>query len=654
MVPGLGWDNLRNLETGMITSFSYSQCKVTYDRMYLIPDQTFAIPIKTSIVEHNSEYIENWDSYKSVTSRTINSGFDFFGRIGGKFSKEYLTVKSRMFNEKAVSTRTELRHRFHSIRQLPDSKLHPSFKNRLLDIVSLLKSDDTRAADYATQLLIRDYGTHYLVSVDAGAVLVQQDNLKSTVKTSFSGRTNSITAAGGVQFLTALNSRASSSNYNSQSDLTAYREHLTSSKLTSYGGPPYRIGMNVTEWEMNLSNNLVAVDRTGRPIHSVITTDNMKPEIVSITEIMALKNLVQKVVSRYYAFNTHLGCMDVTAQNFDYQANAPYPGACVAASRNYTFGGVFQTCSYISNSNGMCGNLIQKNPITGKYSCPNNYNSVLLLSGEVSRPKTDKRCHLKKRCSFLGFLNCRHEQECNYVQGIEKVRHETFWCAPNRERKPDTGYLFGGIYSNDLNNPVTRGKSCPTHYINMKIGSHAHICLSEDYELGHQFSLPFGGFFSCKSGNRLAINNTSDFLNNPRDWPMRCPGGFTQHLALTDNNCRVNFCVRAGTLLRATDLDIVLPPFEPRPGMKENSTMDFFDGPDPDAMKKFASGYDFTFDSSSECTNGNCVDKMSSSFVIDNDNSASDNGDLSLSAESRIVVLGLLVSTIAWKLNSFS
>lgn len=581
MVPGIGWDNLRNIETGMITSFSYSQCKVTYDRTYLIPDQTFAIPIKTSIVERNSEYIEHWDSYKSLTSRSINSGFDFFGKIGGKFSNEYLDVKSSMFNEKAISMRMELRHRFYSIKQIPDSKLHPSFKNRLMDIMSLLKSNDSRSADYAAQLLVRDYGTHFLISVDAGAILVQQDNLKSTIKSSYKGRTNTITAAGGVQFFSFLNAGGSYTSSSGETDLRAYRSHITSSKVRSYGGPPFRVGMNITEWETNLRNNLVAVDRVGRPIQSVITVENMKPEIVHTAEIIELKNLVQDVASRYYAFNTHLGCTDVSAPNFDYQANSPFPGACKASSKNYTFGGVFQTCSYISNSNGMCGSLTQKNPITGAYRCPSGYNSVLLLSGTASRPKTEKNCRLEKKCSFWIF-NCRRENKCQYSQKTERVRHQTFWCAPaSKKQPPRTGYLFGGIYSKDMNNPITRAKTCPNHYTSMKIGTHAHICLSEDYELGQQFSLPFGGFFSCKSGNKLASQNASEFMDNPKGWPMQCPGGFTQHLALTDNNCRVNFCVKAGTLLRATDLDIVLPPFEPRPGLKENSTMDWYDGVNP-------------------------------------------------------------------------
>ena len=82
-----------NIETGLVTSFSYSLCKETYDQRYLIPDEAFALPIMESMVELNTELFDHWDSYKSVTSRTINTVFDLFGRIGGKFSKDYLWIK---------------------------------------------------------------------------------------------------------------------------------------------------------------------------------------------------------------------------------------------------------------------------------------------------------------------------------------------------------------------------------------------------------------------------------------------------------------------------------------------------------------------------------------------------------------------------------
>ena len=79
---------------------------------YLIVDETFAIPIKSSVVERNYEPMENVDSYKSSMSHSINSGFDFFGKIGGggggEFSKEFLDLKSRQYHEGAIIMRQSL------------------------------------------------------------------------------------------------------------------------------------------------------------------------------------------------------------------------------------------------------------------------------------------------------------------------------------------------------------------------------------------------------------------------------------------------------------------------------------------------------------------------------------------------------------------
>ena len=524
------------------------------------------------MVERNSEYINHWDSYKSVTARSINAGFDLFGRIGGKFSNEYQRIKSSQYNEQAVSMRIELRHRFYTIKQLPDFTLNPSFRARVLDIANLILSNDSDSADFAAQMLIRDYGTHYLTSIDAGAVLTQEDNLKSTLVAKYNGRANSLTAAGGVDFFSMLQLGANfgTSHYSSSAELKSYRSSRTSSKVFSYGGPPFKAGMNLSEWENNLANNLVAIDRIGKPLHTAITTQNMLPELEHPADVFEVKKLIQNVISRYYSFNTHLGCTDPNAQNFDYQANAETPGACIEGSTTYKFGGVFQTCT--SNGNGICGGVSQKNPLTGGYSCPSGFTSVMLIRGKATKPKTDVVCKKKKKCKLFGWIGCRKVDECNHYRSTERATYTSFWCAPGAG-VAKKGYLFGGLYSNDLQNPITRSRTCPTHYIPLKISSHAHVCASEDYELGQQFSLPFGGFFSCSGGNKLAANGTKEFLNNPQNWPRRCPNGFTQHLALIENSCRVNFCVKAGTLLRAQDLDIILPPFEPKPASRGNVTI---------------------------------------------------------------------------------
>ena len=94
-LPGLGWDNLRNRVSGMVTFFNYSQCRTTEDGRYLIPDDVFVTPIKESKANLFSELIDHWSNYSSMNSRTINveAHESFFGSISGSFSSEYSDVK---------------------------------------------------------------------------------------------------------------------------------------------------------------------------------------------------------------------------------------------------------------------------------------------------------------------------------------------------------------------------------------------------------------------------------------------------------------------------------------------------------------------------------------------------------------------------------
>ena len=49
VLPGVGWDNLRNLEAGMVASYNFTKCRTTDDGRMLIPDSVFTIPIKVRL-----------------------------------------------------------------------------------------------------------------------------------------------------------------------------------------------------------------------------------------------------------------------------------------------------------------------------------------------------------------------------------------------------------------------------------------------------------------------------------------------------------------------------------------------------------------------------------------------------------------------------
>ena len=72
VLPGFGWDNLRNIEMGQVLATNYSQCKTTADRKYLLPDNAFVTPVKRSKVDMFSEVFDHWNSYTSTTANSVN------------------------------------------------------------------------------------------------------------------------------------------------------------------------------------------------------------------------------------------------------------------------------------------------------------------------------------------------------------------------------------------------------------------------------------------------------------------------------------------------------------------------------------------------------------------------------------------------------
>lgn len=111
VIPGGGWDNLRNKGTGMIMQLNYSSCRTTDDGRFLIPDGVYTIPLKSSKVETYAELITHWDNFTSTLSRSINvhAGLHIFSSsISGKFSDEYQSVKSRQHYDKSMTTRVQV------------------------------------------------------------------------------------------------------------------------------------------------------------------------------------------------------------------------------------------------------------------------------------------------------------------------------------------------------------------------------------------------------------------------------------------------------------------------------------------------------------------------------------------------------------------
>ncbi|KAL3843211.1 hypothetical protein ACJMK2_021156 [Sinanodonta woodiana] len=564
-LPGGGWDNLMNKDMGRVLNINYTQCKLTDDGQYLVPDGVMIIPVKSSEVEIFAELFDHWKSFTSTQSRSINIDVGvnlLVAKISGHFSYEHESVKTHQYRDKTSTIRIQARYVRYTAQSQPDTPLHPAFRARLERIGAHVQLNRTTLARYESQLLVRDFGTHIIRSVDVGAALVQLDHVHSTFVSQYSSEKTSILASASASFFGIFKFDASYKQTSTQTMTDQYLKSRTHSKIHSFGGPVFTpSNYSANTWSEGLDNNLVAMDRSGDPIYYVITPEVL-PGIDEPT-VFEIYSHVEEAVKLYYEHNTYRGCTDMDSSKFNFQANVD-DNSCQHSLTNYTFGGVYQTCS--EQGKNCFSKWSQKNPITGDYTCPPGYKSVFL--SDFSETVCHKKCWPWPWPWYHRF--------CCY-----SISNRAYWCAAEGNVHQQSGFLFGGVFTENTINLVTQARSCPSKFYPLRLLTDLTVCVSDDYELGYRFSIPFAGFYSCKSGNPLAINergpnglqisngmlSLASFMRQTgeKTWPRECPDGYSQHLALVFNGCEINYCAKTGSLSSLGLPKIQRPPFMPSP-----------------------------------------------------------------------------------------
>jgi len=571
VLPGGGFDNLRNLDMGQVFFYNYSTCKVSSDGRYLLPDSVFLIPEQQSRVDVFSEFFDHWDNYSSTTSNSINVDVSTsFAHINAKFSTEWQSVKEKQFNSKSKTTRVQVRHKLYKVLVQPNSQLHPNLKALLFDIMANLQRNNTHYANYLADLVIRDYGTHYVRSMDAGGVLSQVDHVSEKFVQSHQNDSTKITASASASFFSTVKFSTSFQHLQTNTDTEGFTSNRTHSQVYTFGGPPFRPNFTVDDWEDGIRDALVPIDRAGDPLYYAINPTTL-PELVD-SDSFEIQGIVFNATKRYYAANTVRGCTDPTADNFAFTANVD-DGHCKASSKNSSFGGIYQTCTTIPEDPqspyvNLCKtkNLNQANTRTGDYSCPSGYTPIELYSATLTQ---HGEAHVRI-CSYVLFWCVSHKTISYQIKS--SATYTTYWCAATDAVEPTDGYLFGGAFTSNQINPATSSMSCPMYFQEFRMGVDGIVCASEELELAHQFSIPFAGFESCRVGNPFAVPGEKQTPLSK--WLHDCPPGFSKYLLMVENGCEISYCIKSGLFETKSLPPARLPPFS-----KHMHNAVYFDSP---------------------------------------------------------------------------
>ncbi|KAK7468052.1 hypothetical protein BaRGS_00036703, partial [Batillaria attramentaria] len=564
VLPGLGWDNLRNLEQRRVVTFTFNQCRTTDDGRFLLPDGFIVVSIKSSEILKDAGIIDHWKYWKSLGAQSINLdvsfGFPKFLEVSGKYSSDFLDVKETQLRERVITVMAMIKYWRYVVQLQQDVNLDPAFRNRLLDIAAAHEMNDTDQARFLSQQLVRDYGTHVITKIDVGAALVQIDQLREEWVRSQRNKSSEIKASAKLSLLKVLNwdSSLSSMTQQQRAAIDDYRSHRVSSYLSTMGGPPFRpANFTPEQWSRDVERNMVALDRWGQPLHFLVTRRAL-PEL-PIDTLNKVADSVREAEVAYYAFNYVPGCTEKGSPNFNPAANAD-DGSCQSPTSNLTFGGVYQTCT---GAHQLCSTYRQNNPKTGGYSCPDRYQEVKLGEGSLVSSYVEREC---TSCGFLWLSTCCKDQTRHLY-----ATYQMFWCTTLDPVPANTGYMFGGHYTSETVNPVTRSRACPPEFTSIPLGygMDLHICVTDDYERGAEHAVPFAGFISCSAGNPLALtgNTANDQFENGNvaDWPHLCPPGYSKHIATMDRSCEIQYCAQIDISLEQGLPSVNRPPFMQKP-----------------------------------------------------------------------------------------
>ncbi|CAI9153688.1 unnamed protein product [Rangifer tarandus platyrhynchus] len=587
-LPGVGWDNLRNMELGLVLGRAYSQCLTTEDGEYLIPDGMLAVPRRESVVQTRADLMDSWVNYTDAWAASVNADFSFLSMLNGKFPVDCQNVRRYSPQYQTVTTRVQRRHSMYSVRVRGTPNFHPDFRQRLLTLSDHLESNETREAEYLAEMLaehlaemlVLAYGTHVLTEVEVGATLVQEDQVRRELVGHEEEERLNITFAASALFDLKVGV-SDAVPWDKQSQLVqAYQRGTVASKIHSRGGPPFYEGLTLQQRQEGVANRLVAIGRAGLPLPALLQPEAL-PELPA-PAVRLLEAAVSGAIGRYYAVDMHPGCVKRGAPNFDPQANVD-DGSCTDGQHaNFSFGGVFQECEAITGPEGgrLCAPCTIPNPLTGRASCPANYTASLLSSEVKVWRESSHECWLQGPTCFLFFTCCR--KVCGFVEVQRAVRVNAAWCAASGAAPPAAArLLFGGLYSPGRPNARTGAPACPSAFSPLTLPGGLKVCVGSDWELGAARAVPFGGFFSCQMGNPLAARTRGQgpelmkevfSLNVATDSPVAYPAGYSQHPACLSSGCLTLYCVRAGFLLDPQQLVVRLPPFAARPGLLGNSS----------------------------------------------------------------------------------
>lgn len=513
---GLGHNSLTN-------EFGLNVLNVTFKEHVLDTEQRGYIPDNTngySNLAVNEDFYAKMESWMSNTSETRTAHYDekssFFG-IGSSYSRDARWTHQHLSNRhNRVATVTSKILTSTLVSQLDNSPLANGPRNQLHRIAYSIDKGTNTSYDRAvweTNQFLKMYGDEVTYKIDNGGLLqlsVAIDTRSWQDYTDQQMKQNT-----GLNFGKYFGLSGSYSYNYQQTSYQSYNDSVVDTNVKSKGGSPWKKGQTYNDWLNSTTTNQAVVDIYTMSIMDFIVPWRL-PELNQF-QVQNLREIFDTCITNFIEDNTHVGCMDPYASNFNFKANVNNEIACMH-NQNFSFGGVYQESS---NSK-----FRFVNELTGTNSCPHGFTSY-----QITKPHTISHSWATKHChSCWAVATC-----CKHGTSSESATVTPYMCIAPINNESHVGGAFGGMFTDSQVNDVTNRYACPTGFhvrkfpLSWDIKTYYAVCYAPFDTEGANNGVKFGGIFSS---NVEDINTKSSF----------CPEGYARHSVYIGANTYLYYC----------------------------------------------------------------------------------------------------------------
>ena len=513
---GIGYESLTNQPMLNVLN-------VTFDQHQIGPARNGYMPDHTNGYSHpyvNAEFYAKVEDWMSNTTETrtydVSSKASLFG-VSGSYSQSSTWTHRHLSNKNIRVAKVDATILTSTlVSQLENAKFTDGTRNQLKRIAySIDKGTNVSygRAVWETNQFLRFYGADVVYKIDSGGTL--KLSVAVNINTWSDYTEEHMKKSAGVDFGKLF---GMSGNYHYSYDKTAYQSYNSSvsdTHVETNGGTSWVEGSTYSDWSKTVPNDEAVVNVYTISILDMITPWRL-PDLLPY-QVQNLRDIFTVCIEKHITDNTHVGCMDPYASNYNFKANVHSESACMF-NRSFAFGGVYQTSSNPSYA--------MVNEMTQDYTCPRGFTSHRVFKPTtLSHSWTDKKCH-----SCWAVARC-----CKKKPHSESTTVTPFMCIAPLTNESRFGAAFGGAYSDSQINDVTGRNACPTGFhksvfpLSWDKSKYYAVCYAPfDTEAAND-GVNFGGMFSTNTPNP----DTNNYF---------CPEGFVRHSLHIQGDTYLYYC----------------------------------------------------------------------------------------------------------------